>query len=403
MAMRYRSGSRAAWTGMAAMTVSFGLNFSAGVFFTPAVAAYGVNVAAITMAAAAATGLTGLAQPVIGMLLDRVGARSVLLTALTLLSASYLTLAVVQQTWQFVLAYVILGGLGFAGSSSLAVSTLISRAHGDRAGPALARAAVGINLGQLITPWAATALFEPVGVRTTYALLGAAGLAVTAALAVFLPADRVPTQPPGPLGREGLGGRGRVLASFGLHAATLYVVVLLLPKHATELGWSSVDAGRLVAVSAIAAGIASAASARLLHRHSPEALLRVLHLVRASALALAAITSDPRALVAVAALFGIASFPVIPLTMAVLTRGLQPARIGRSLAPAWLMHQFLAGLGLAGAALVHSLSGDYRGYFALGAALSLTAVLLLTPHRPATRRHLPEAPALDSAPTKSAL
>jgi hypothetical protein len=66
------------------------------------------------------------------------------------------------------------------------------------------------------------------------------------------------------------------------------------------------------------------------------------------------------------------------------------------------MHQLLAGLGLAGATLVHSLSGDYRGYFALGAALSLTAALLLTSNRPTICQRLPEEPACEPALAKSA-
>jgi cyanate permease len=169
-----------------------------------------------------------------------------------------------------------------------------------------------------------------------------------------------------------------VLAAFGLHAASLYALVLLLPRHATELGWSSVDAGRLVAVSAIAAGLTSAVTAQLLHRHRPEPLLRAMHGIRACALILAAV-GGPGTLVPVAVLFGAASFPVIPLTMAVLSRGLDARTLGRSLAPAWVLHQLAAGSGLAVAAAVHNVTGGYHAFFALGVLLSLVAALLVEP------------------------
>ncbi|MFI7442882.1 MFS transporter [Nonomuraea indica] len=372
---RSAAGERVAWAGLAAMTISFGLNFSAGVFFAPAAAAYGVDATALAVAAALSTALTGVLQPVIGILLDRVGAKVVLVTGLLLMAASYLALAVVQQTWHFVAAYLVLGGLGFASSSSLAVTTLLGRVYGQSAGPALARAAVGINLGQLLVPWAATSLFEPVGVRATYALLGGAALVATAVLALVLPRDRFWASV---AGRESLRGRMRMLVSFGLHAATLYVMVLLLPKHAAELGWTVADAGKLVAVAAVAAGITSAATARLLRRHRPETLLRTLHLVRALSLALAAVADRPAALVTVAVLFGIASFPVIPLTMAVLSHGLDRSRMGRTLAPAWVIHQLSAAAGLAVAAVLHAVFGGYHPYFALGLLLSLAAALLVS-------------------------
>ncbi|MBW8481894.1 MFS transporter [Actinomadura parmotrematis] len=379
---------RIAWAGLAAMTVSFGLNFSMGVFFAPTASDYGVSPTALALTAALGTLLTGLAQPFIGGLLDRVGARAVLAGGLVLVSGSYLTLAVVQQTWQFVTAYMLLGGLGFAASSSLTVTTLIGRAHGDRAGPALARAALGINLGQLLGPWAATSLFEPVGVRAAYALLGSVGIAVTAVLWLVLPANRF-TVRGGVRRGEPLTGRGRVLASFGLHAATLYVVVLMLPEHAVETGWPIEGAGRLVAVAAAAAAATSAAVVRLLRHHRPETLLRALYAVRAVALVLAVAVPGETVLIVVAVLFGAASFPVIPLTMAIVSRGLDPARMGRSLAPAWVIHQLSAAAGLGVATAVHAATGGYRGYFALALGLTVAAALLLTPARapePAARR-----------------
>ncbi|WP_181697897.1 MFS transporter [Nocardia sp. GTS18] len=366
-----------AWAGLAAMTVSFGLNFTMGVFFAPTAASYGVSATALAVAAALGTAVTGVAQQGIGRLLDRLGPKRVLIGGLGLISGSYLVLAVVTQTWQFVAAYMVLGGLGFASASTLTVTTLLGRAHGAQAGPAMARAAIGINLGQLVTPWAATALFEPIGVRATFALLGAVGLAVTAVLWRLLPDDQRATGVAG--AGESLVDRWKMLVAFGLHSATLYVVVLMLPKHAVELGWSVTGAGRLVAVAALAAGLTSAALVPLLRRHRPEDLLRILFMVRLAALLLAVFV--PGSLVLVAVLFGIASFPVIPLTMAIVSRGLDPARMGRTLAPAWVIHQLSAAAGLGVAAVIHGLTDSYRGYFALTVVFTVAAAVLVAPVR----------------------
>ncbi|MEO3806598.1 MFS transporter [Nonomuraea sp. B1E8] len=368
--------NRTANAALAAMTVSFGLNFSMGVFLAPTAAAYGISATALSLAAAAATALTGLVQWKVGSLLDRLGARVVLVVGLALTSGGYLVLATVQQTWEFVAAYMVFVGLGFASASSLTITTLISRSYGPRAAPALARASIGINLGQVLAPWAATALFEPVGVRGAYTILGAAGLAATAVLWFRLSPDRVESVRD--VRGESLAGQARVLVSFGLHAATMYVVVLMLPKHALETGWSVVGSGRLVAVVAISAGVTSALVARLLRTRAPETLLRLLYGVRALALVLAAFVPGEGVILAVAVLFGAASFPVIPLTMAVMSRGLDPKRIGRTLAPAWVTHQLAAAAGLGVAAAIHSLTDSYRGFFVLGLAFSLAAAALLT-------------------------
>lgn len=363
---------------LAAMTVSFGLNFTSGVFFTPAAAEYHLDVSALAIAAALATALTGAAQTVIGRLLDKAGAKWVLVGGLASISIGYAVLAAVVNTWQFITVFTVLVGLGFASASSLTVTTLLGRAHGEKVAPALARASIGINLGQLIGPWAATSLFAPIGVRGAYLALGGAGILVTALLALTLPGDRAPGTS---AGRESLRGRGPTLVSFGLHSAVMYVVVLLLPKHATEAGWTAVGAGRLVALAALTAGITSALLPRLLRGNTPEAILRVLYLLRAAVLVLAAVDTSSASLIIVAALFGIASFPAIPLTMAILSRGLDRSRMGRTLAPAWVIHQLAAAAGLGVAVGVHALTDGHRAYWALGAALSLGAAALLTRRR----------------------
>ncbi|WP_040783156.1 hypothetical protein [Nocardia pneumoniae] len=74
---------RIALARLAAMTVSFGLNFPIGVFFAPTVDSYGVNAAAVAVAAALGPTVTGPAQPFVGGLLDRAGAKRVLIGGLT--------------------------------------------------------------------------------------------------------------------------------------------------------------------------------------------------------------------------------------------------------------------------------------------------------------------------------
>jgi hypothetical protein len=78
----------------------------------------------------------------------------------------------------------------------------------------------------------------------------------------------------------------------------------------------------------------------------------------------------------VAVLFGLSSFPVIPVTTALLAAGRDPTALGGLLSRAWLVHQLAAGAGVLAAGLARSATGDYRPWLLLAAAAAgLLAVL----------------------------
>ena len=78
-----------------------------------------------------------------------------------------------------------------------------------------------------------------------------------------------------------------------------------------------------------------------------------------------------------AVLFGLSSFPVIPVTTALLAAGREPAALGVLLGRAWLVHQLAAGAGVLSAGLVRSATGDYRPWFLLAAAAAAAGLLLV--------------------------
>ena len=81
-------------------------------------------------------------------------------------------LAAVEAVWQFLLVYGVLGGVGFAGSGSLAVTVLISRWFVAAAGSGFPWVFLGINAGQLTLVPLGGLLIDQAGHRAAYLALG---------------------------------------------------------------------------------------------------------------------------------------------------------------------------------------------------------------------------------------
>ncbi|MEV4357881.1 MFS transporter [Nonomuraea sp. NPDC049625] len=410
------AGPRIVAVTMLVMAAAFGLNFAAGLFLAPLSARYGWGVGALSMAAAANTAVSGLLQPVVGVLVDRVGPRLVLAAGLSLLVACYLLLAGVEQLWQFLLVYPLLGGAGFAGAATLANSVLVSRWYVRDRTRMLARTTAGINLGQLLVLPSAGWLIAGYGTSTAYLVLGMV-VALTAVPAAALLLRNNPAelaQVPDGADRDsaaGLAADGAVLppavltrrrrlavASFGMHALSLYFVVLHLPRYATDLGGGVSTGGQVLAVAAAASAVMMIITGRLVNRFGRDRLLLALHVVRGVSLLLAAFCTGASQLFGFAVLFGLASFPVIPLTVAVLSVGRAPASLGRLMGFVWLLHQTCAGVGVLAGGLTRSLTGTYRPYFVVAAAVMTVSSLLLW-RLAGDRDPLPPATPTEPTPT----
>lgn len=377
---------------LSVMTATFGLNFAVGVFFAPLSAHHGWGVGVLSAAAALNTLVGAALTPAIGALLDRIGPRRVVTVSLGLLAASYLLLAAVDELWQFLVVYALFGGAGFAGSATLANSVLVARWYHRARTTMLARTTVGITLGQVLLLPLAGLLVERFGTTAGYLVLGGLVLATVVPVAGLLLRDdpaqlgqhpdgvsdaavtaAAATTTPGVLVRI----RRLGVVSFGLHAFTLYAVVLHLPRYAEDLG---AGVGTGAGALALAAGVSAATmlvSGPLADRIGHRPVLAALHLVRVFALLAAAAATDPGQLYGIAVLFGLSSFPLIPVTTALLGAGRDPTALGRLLGQAWLVHQLAAGAGVLAAGLVRSTADGYRPWFLLAAAFAAVGALLV--------------------------
>ena len=117
-------------------------------------------------------------SPIIGKLIDRYGARNVILIGSFLLGSGLILLSITTNLQQFYMAYGIVG-LGGSGCGLVSVSSLISEWFSKRRGTALGLVTSGMGIGGLFMPIIIGNFLIPCfGWRTAYQILGLLTIAI---------------------------------------------------------------------------------------------------------------------------------------------------------------------------------------------------------------------------------
>lgn len=159
---------------------SFGpiVSFTFGVFIAPLSREFSWSRGEISVAFSLAMLMLGLCSPAVGRLVDRLGARRVILPATLLFGTGLMAIALVRELWQLYLIYLAMGLVG-GGTAPVPYSTVISRWFDRRRGLALGLMMVGTGLGMFIMPSFAHGLIERMGWRMAYVILGAMVILIT--------------------------------------------------------------------------------------------------------------------------------------------------------------------------------------------------------------------------------
>ena len=163
-----------------------GVQSSFGNFLKPMSATFGWDRATVSVPAALATLLSGLFQPFVGRLVDRVGARRVITGSLLLMALSTAALAATPGIWYLTGVYGILCALGFSGAGTVPSTTLVAHWFVRQRGRAMGLVNAGGSVGQLLIIPASMALLLWTDWRTTYLILGGLLLLVGVPIALLL-------------------------------------------------------------------------------------------------------------------------------------------------------------------------------------------------------------------------
>ena len=158
------------------LCVAAGYTF--GIFLKPVSEEFGWSREAVSLAFGVAAMMIAACSPLLGYLLDRVGARRIILPCVTVFGCAFASLALLTpRLWHLYAIFAILGAVG-NGTAHLAYTRAVSTWFDRRRGMALALVMTGGAVGAIVLPPAAQALIGSLGWRGAFAILGAMVLAI---------------------------------------------------------------------------------------------------------------------------------------------------------------------------------------------------------------------------------
>ncbi len=161
-------------TSVLGIAVSFGslVIFAFGLFIKPLSDQFGWSRTEISLAFTLTALMVAVFSPFIGRIVDRVGARKVLLPCVAVYATAFCCLALVKSLAGLYAIYILLGVVG-NGTTQLCYARVISAWFDRRRGLALATMMAGVGAGAIGIPPLATWLIGAYGWREAYLLLGA--------------------------------------------------------------------------------------------------------------------------------------------------------------------------------------------------------------------------------------
>lgn len=148
------------------------VTFTFGVFFKPLSQEFGWNRSQVSLAFSLSLLVMSFALPVVGRLVDRLGARRVIVPSLLLFGFGLTSFALLSpRLWHLYAIYIGLGLVG-GGTAPVPYSKVLAYWFDKRRGLALGVAMVGLGLGAFIMPSFAQRLIEVGGWRWAYICIG---------------------------------------------------------------------------------------------------------------------------------------------------------------------------------------------------------------------------------------
>jgi MFS family permease len=138
----------------ATLFLTWGPVNAGGVFFLPVVRHFGWSRAWFSALSSAAPLAAGLSSPLLGSLLDRIGARPVMIAGAAMVGAGYVALSRANSAAAFLVIFIVLG-VGITASTIIPTALVVTNWFRVRRGAALGVAFAGIPLGStVVTIWA---------------------------------------------------------------------------------------------------------------------------------------------------------------------------------------------------------------------------------------------------------
>lgn len=380
-----------------------GIRSAPSVLIHPLEAEFGWSRTAIASAASLNLLLLGIFAPVGGWLIDRIGARRVILGCLSAIACGLISAVFIQELWQLILLWGIVLGIATGVTPALGAS-IASRWFVDRRGLAIGIMTNANAAGQVVYLPLLMALVVSSGWRSALVAMACASALSLPLIWLWMRDDPrevglEPYRVPGmnaaaPTLRSARGEMRPVsLATISEAFRTSIFWTLggcfficgvtangligthLIP-HAIERGIPQLTAATAVGIMGGASFIGTTVSGWLVDRIDPRKVLAVVYALRGSSLFILPFVSEPIGLFVFAVMYGLDWYASGPATTTIIARVFGTERVGRIFGLVFVFHQ----LGGASAALLGGWArvyfGDYQYAFLAGGCLGLIAACL---------------------------
>jgi MFS family permease len=167
------------------LAIASGLYFSFPVFFVALLDEFGWSRGATAAAFSISSVVQGVLSPVVGMLVDRLGPRRIMLGGAAVLGIACVLASRIGSLWSLYAVIGLLAATGLCAVSWVPSGTLIARWFAERRGSVLGLAFSGMGAGVLVMGPLAQWLITAHGWRAAYAILGVGTLLVMLPLIWF--------------------------------------------------------------------------------------------------------------------------------------------------------------------------------------------------------------------------
>ncbi|HEU0114383.1 MAG TPA: MFS transporter [Thermomicrobiales bacterium] len=310
------------------LTVASGARFLFGVVLKPMSEQFGGDRAALTGAVMVGMIVLSICQPAVGLLVDRIGPKRMVVAGCALIGFSLIPLSRATQLWQVYLVYGVLFSVGLAAASPVNAAALVSRWFHAKRGAAMSIATSGSAFGQLIIVPIAAWILTLTSWQTTYRLVAIALLVGMVPLGLlFLRDGPGPKQETAERVAAGEGVTlGRAIRTFDFWCLAFGFVVcgwtMAFPNvhflaWADDMGMPAVHAADIVAVTALFSIVGSLSLGVAADRHRRAAILALVYFLRGMAFLLLVVLPTGNLIFLYALVLGISWTATTPLTAAI--------------------------------------------------------------------------------------
>jgi sugar phosphate permease len=381
---------------------SAGVRSSPSVLIHPLEAEFGWSRTMIASAVSMNLLLFGIAAPISGFLIDRLGPRKVMMGSLTLLIVGVSGTIAMTQFWQFFLVWGIIVGLGAGGVGSVLTATVGNRWFIAKRGLALGILGSASSTGQIIFLPLFMAMITYAGWRLGSMTLIVVAIILLPLIFLFMRDDpsEVGLEPYGAGQSEAAGGRGTTSLrgmsakdatitarevvghpTFWLLCGSFFVcggtanglIGTHLIPHEIEIGIPQIAAASLLGIMGGLNMVGTIFSGWMIDRVKPNRWLALVYALRGVSLLILPFVKDFNGLVLFAIVYGLDWFATVPPSMAITADTFGRQNVGRVYGWIFMSHQVGAAIMASTAGAIRTWMGDYQFAFLSGGVIAMIA------------------------------